>query len=69
VSARATCPICLRLITVTERRELRGHNRKASYRKGQEPERCPGSGRQPFVQTMMDVDAESFGDWVRGLPK
>ena len=47
---RETCPICLRRITIDDARYLRGHNRKASYRKGQEPERCPGSGQQPLDQ-------------------
>ena len=47
---KATCPVCLRRITVDQARYLRNHNKKASYRKGREPERCPGSGGQPLDQ-------------------
>lgn len=47
---KATCPICLRRITVDESRYLRAHNRRASRRKGQEPELCPGSQTQPLDQ-------------------
>ena len=47
---KATCPICLRRITVDESRYLRAHNRRASRRKGQEPELCPGSHTHPLDQ-------------------
>lgn len=47
---KATCPICLRRITVDEGRFLRVHNRRASRRKDQEPELCPGSQTQPLDQ-------------------
>ncbi len=57
IDNKATCPICLRRITVDEGRFLRTHNRRASTRKGQEPEVCPGSQTQPLDQgRLMNVE-------------
>lgn len=47
---KARCPVCLRAITMRDDRTLLAHNRRAGYRPGQEPDRCPGSGAQPVDQ-------------------
>ena len=47
---RGKCPICLREVALLEDRSLRKHNRRASVRKGSEPDPCPGSGSQPIDQ-------------------
>lgn len=64
---KARCPVCLREITVNERRELREHNRRRS-RRGQEPERCPGSGDQPADQARLPVPGEHYDPGSPGIP-
>lgn len=49
------CAVCLREISVNDMRELRKHNRRKAYRKGQEPDVCPGSGQQPLDQERLHV--------------
>jgi len=52
---KAVCPVCMRAITMADDRTLLRHNRRASYRKGQMPDRCPGSGQHPVDQSRLDV--------------
>lgn len=52
---RYKCAVCLREISVNDLRELLPHNRRKSYRKGQERDRCPGSGQQPLDQSRLPV--------------
>lgn len=64
---KATCPVCLRSITVGDGRRLREHNRRRT-RRGVEPERCHGSGGQPADQTTIGDDAGAYDPGGAPIP-
>jgi hypothetical protein len=64
---KATCPVCLRQVSVSERRELRPHNRRKT-RRGHEPDPCPGSGRQPLDQAMLNVEPGRYDPATGEIP-
>lgn len=64
---KARCPVCLREVAVSAQRELREHNRRPS-RRGQEPERCPGSGGQPADQARLPVPGERYDPGSAEIP-